>query len=339
MSNKTIKAMIMAAGVGSRLDPLTKSVPKPLVPVANRPVMDILVDNLKSIGVRDIVSNTHYLAEKIINRYENINFGVNFKFIKEDTLSGTAGGLKKCQFFFDKGDEFLVLSADGLSNADLQKGIDMHRKSGAIATIGIKEIPHEEVSHFGVVVTDETGYITEFQEKPSVEEAKSNFINTGIYVFDYRIFDYIPENTFYDFAKNVFPNLLKDHEINTFVIDNYWTDIGTLEQYQQSTQDLFEGRCHFNHSKLVKTANGAYISNTENLPSDLTFVGNSTIGSNCKIGKNVTLKNAIIWDNVTIEDDVVVSNSVIASGSVIRKNVTDSILGANSLIDCTKVEI
>lgn len=339
MSNKTIKAMIMAAGVGSRLDPLTKSVPKPLVPVANRPVMDILVDNLKSIGVKDIVSNTHYLAEKIINRYENINFGVNFKFIKEDTLSGTAGGLKKCQFFFDKDDEFLVLSADGLSNADLQKGIDMHRKSGAIATIGIKEIPHEEVSHFGVVVTDETGYITEFQEKPSVEDAKSNFINTGIYVFDYRIFDYIPENTFYDFAKNVFPNLLKDHEINTFVIDNYWTDIGTLEQYQQSTQDLFEGRCHFNHSKLVKTANGAYISNTENLPDDLTFVGNSTIGSNCKIGKNVTLKNAIIWDNVTIEDDVVVSNSVIANGSVIRKNVTDSILGANSLIDCTKVEI
>ena len=285
------------------------------------------------------MSNTHYLAEKIINRYENINFGVNFKFIKEDTLSGTAGGLKKCQFFFDKDDEFLVLSADGLSNADLQKGIDMHRKSGAIATIGIKEIPHEEVSHFGVVVTDETGYITEFQEKPSVEDAKSNFINTGIYVFDYRIFDYIPENTFYDFAKNVFPNLLKNHEINTFVIDNYWTDIGTLEQYQQSTQDLFEGRCHFNHSKLVKTANGAYISNTENLPDDLTFVGNSTIGSNCKIGKNVTLKNAIIWDNVTIEDDVVVSNSVIASGSVIRKNVTDSILGANSLIDCTKVEI
>lgn len=339
MSNKTIKAMIMAAGVGSRLDPLTKSVPKPLVPVANRPVMDILVDNLKSIGVKDIVSNTHYLAEKIINRYENINFGVKFKFIKEDTLSGTAGGLKKCQFFFDKGDEFLVLSADGLSNADLQKGIDMHRKSGAIATIGIKEIPHEEVSHFGVVVTDETGYITEFQEKPSLEEAKSNFINTGIYVFDYRIFDYIPENTFYDFAKNVFPNLLKDHEINTFVIDNYWTDIGTLEQYQQSTQDLFEGRCHFNHSKLVKTANGAYISNTENLSSDLKFDGNSTIGSNCKIGKNVTLKNAIIWDNVTIEDDVVVSNSVIASGSVIRKNVTDSILGANSLIDCTKVEI
>lgn len=339
MSNKTIKAMIMAAGVGSRLDPLTKSVPKPLVPVANRPVMDILVENLKSIGVKDVVSNTHYLAEKIINRYENINFGVNFKFIKEDTLSGTAGGLKKCQFFFDKDDEFLVLSADGLSNADLQKGIDMHRKSGAIATIGIKEIPHEEVSHFGVVVTDENGYITEFQEKPSLEEAKSNFINTGIYVFDYRIFDYIPENTFYDFAKNVFPNLLKDHEINTFVIDNYWTDIGTLEQYQQSTQDLFEGRCHFNHSKLVKTANGAYISNTENLPSDLTFVGNSTIGSNCKIGKNVTLKNAIIWDNVTIEDYVVVSNSVIASGSVIRKNIADSILGANSLIDCAKVEI
>ena len=94
-TNKRLKAMIMAAGVGSRLDPLTKAVPKPLVPIANRPVMDILIDNLKSIGVKDIVANTYYLADKIINRYKNINFGVNFEFIKEQTLSGTAGGLKK----------------------------------------------------------------------------------------------------------------------------------------------------------------------------------------------------------------------------------------------------
>ena len=104
--------------------------------------------------------------------------------------------MKKCQHFFDENSSFLVLSADGLTNADLKKAIEIHKNSNAIATIGIKQIPHEEVSHFGVVVTDDDGYITEFQEKPSLEEAKSNYINTGIYVFDYKIFDYIPENTF-----------------------------------------------------------------------------------------------------------------------------------------------
>ena len=339
MKNNRLKAMIMAAGVGSRLEPLTKSVPKPLVPVANRPVMDILIDNLKSIGVHDVVSNTYYLAEQIIDRYKNGFCGINFNFIKEETLSGTAGGLKKCQFFFDEGDEFIVLSADGLTNADLQKGIDIHRKSGVIATIGIKEISHEEVSHFGVVVTDETGYISEFQEKPSVHEAKSNFINTGIYIFDYRIFDYIPANTFYDFAKNVFPELLKAHEINTFVIDNYWTDIGTLAQYKQSTHDLFEGRCSFEHAQMKNSNSGRYISETSNLPQDIRIMGNTTIGRNCKFGKNITLNNSIIWDDVIIADGVTIDNSVVASGSVIERNISDMIIGADTVIEQTAVKI
>lgn len=339
MENKRLKAMIMAAGVGSRLDPLTKAVPKPLVPIANRPVMDILLDNLMDIGVEDVISNTYYLSEQIIERYENSAFKMNIQFIKEETLSGTAGGLKKCQFFFNEGDEFIVLSADGLTNADLQKGIEIHRKSNAIATIGIKEIPHSEVSHFGVVVTDNEGFITEFQEKPPVEEAKSNYINTGIYIFDYKIFDYIPENTFYDFAKNVFPQLLKERMINTFVINNYWTDIGTLEQYQQSTNDLFNGLCSFRHADIRETCSGKFISETENLPSDMYFIGNSTIGKNCKIGKNVTLNNSIIWDDVIICDNVTIINSVVASGSVIESSVENMIIGADTVIEKSEVKI
>lgn len=339
MENKRLKAMIMAAGVGSRLDPLTKSVPKPLVPVANRPVMDILLDNLKKIGVHDVVSNTYYLAEQIIDRYKSRNFGINFEFIKEETLSGTAGGLKKCQFFFEEGDEFIVLSADGLTNADLQKGIDIHRKTGAVATIGIKRIPHEEVSHFGVVVTDDNGFISEFQEKPAVEEAKSNFINTGIYIFDYRIFDYIPENTFYDFAKNVFPELLNKHEINTFIIDNYWTDIGTLEQYRQSTQDLFEGFCTFEHGEIKESNSGKYISETSNLPEDIKISGNTTIGANCKFGNNVVLNNAIIWDDVRVCDGVVIDNSVVASGSEIESSIENLIVGADTIIEKTEIKV
>ena len=324
-----MKAMIMAAGVGSRLDPLTKDKPKPLVPIANKPVMDILLENLANIGINDVIANTYYLADKIINRYSNNNFDVNFNFIKEETLSGTAGGLKKCQFFFDENEDFVVLSADGLSNADLLLGIETHKKSGAIATIGIKQIPIEEVAHFGVVVTDENGFITEFQEKPNVNEAKSNFINTGIYIFNYKIFDFIPENTFFDFAKDVFPKLLELNQINTFEIKDYWSDIGTLEQYKQSTNDLFSGFCDFNHSEIVKTSKGAFISATQF--SDVQVRGNCTIGQNCRLGKNVVLEDCILWDNVTVADNIYIKNSIIASGCVIKNDVTSQVLGANQI--------
>lgn len=334
-----IKAMVMSAGVGSRLDPLTRFVPKPLVPIANRPVMDILFEKLISIGVKDVICNTHYLSDKIIERYKKNNFGINFNFIKEETLSGTAGGVKKCQFFFDKDNPFLVLSADGLSNVDLEKGIEIHKKSGAIATIGIKQIPLEEVSHFGVVVTDENGFISEFQEKPSINVAKSNFINTGIYIFDYKIFDYIPENTFYDFAKNVFPELLKEHAINTFEVKEYWSDIGTLEQYKQSTQDLFNGECKFSHAPIVNTDSGSYIAEDAVIPKTVKFVGNSVIGKYSSIGENSVIENSIIWDNVVIAPNLRIADSVIASNSVIKTDLSSQIIGANEIIASESLKI
>ena len=337
---KDIKAMIMAAGVGSRLEPLTKSVPKPLVPVANKPVMDILFENLADLGIKDVICNTYYLAEQIIDRYKNNNLGINFNYVKEETLSGTAGGVKKCQYFFDKDSTFVVLSADGLSNADLEHGIEVHKKSRAIATIGIKQIPMEAVQHFGVVVTDENGFITEFQEKPTVEEAKSNFINTGIYIFDYKVFDYIPENTFYDFAKNVFPKLLAEHAINTFEVKEYWSDIGTIAQYVQSMHDLFDGKCHFKHASIVRQNDGSYIAeNSSKVDDTVIFKGNSTIGKNCIIGKNCVIENCIIWDNVEIADGVKLSNCVIASDCVIQTDLTSQIVGANEIIATKVVKI
>lgn len=328
------KAMIMSAGVGSRLDPLTRNLPKPLVPVANKPVMDILFEKLVSLGIKDVVCNTYYLADQIIDRYKTNDLGVNFNYIKEETLSGTAGGVKKCQFFFDEGETFLVLSADGLSNADIEKGLKIHKTSGAIATIGVKQIAMEEVPHFGVVVTDKNGYITEFQEKPSIEEAKSNYINTGIYIFDYKIFDYIPENTFYDFAKNVFPKLLLDKAINTFEVSEYWSDIGTLDQYKQSTQDVFDGVCKFEHALIHKTQTGAYISASE--VKDVEFIGNSTIGGNVKIGKGTIIENCIIWDNVDIGSGLRLSDSIIPSGCRVETDLISQILGANELVALNK---
>ena len=331
MEKANLKAMVMSAGMGSRLEPLTLHVPKPLVTVANRPVMDILFEKLVDIGIKDVICNTYYLSEQIIERYKLNDIGINFNYIKEDTLSGTAGGLKKCQFFFNKGEDFVVLSGDGLTDADILKGIEIHKASNAVATIGIKQIKHDEVSHFGVVVTDKDGFITEFQEKPSVEEAKSNYINTGIYIFNYKIFDYIPENTFYDFAKNVFPKLLLERQINTFVIEDYWSDIGTLEQYKLSTKDVFEGNCNFRHGEIIKTGAGAYISESE-VPEDTVFIGNSVIGKNCQIGENVTLENSILWDNVRVADNTYLKDCIVASDEVIASDMENKVIGHSKTV-------
>lgn len=298
---KNLKAMVMAAGMGSRLEPITLMIPKPLIPVMNRPIMDIILSQLHNIGVEDVISNTYYLANQIIDRYKNNKLGVNFNYIKETELSGTAGGVKKCQFFFDEGEDFIVMSGDILTTADIKKGIEIHKASGAIATIGVKEIPHEFVSHFGVVVTGDDGFIKEFQEKPSVEEAKSNLINTGIYIFNYKIFDYIPENTFYDFAKNVFPKLLEENAINTFIVDEYWNDIGTIGQYKQSIQDVFNGLCKIEHDKIVETNLGNYLAGDSKIPSTVRFIGNSVIGNNCKLGEYIKLDNCILLDNSEVK--------------------------------------
>lgn len=311
MNNSKLKAMIMAAGMGSRLEPMTLMFPKPLIPVMNVPLMDIILTQLSSIGIKDVISNTYYLSHQIINRYKDNDLGINFNYIKENKLSGTAGGVKKCQFFFDEGEDFLVMSGDVLTNVDIKKGIELHKKSGAIATIGIKEIEHDKVSHFGVVVTDESGYITEFQEKPSVNEAKSNFINTGIYIFNYKIFDYIPENTFYDFAKNVFPKLLLEKQINTFVVNEYWNDIGTIDQYKKSIQDVFNGVCQIKHSKIQDTNLGSYVSGGSKIPKTVRFVGNNVVGNNCKLGEYIMLDNCVVFDNAEIPTGTELSNCIV----------------------------
>lgn len=308
---RNMKAMIMAAGMGSRLEPITLMMPKPLIPVMNVPLMDIIISQLSEIGIKDVVSNTYYLSNQIVDRYKNNSLGINFQSIKETELSGTAGGMKKCQFFFDEGEDFVVMSGDVLTTADIKEGIRIHKESGAIATIGTKQIPHENVSSFGVVVTDENGYITEFQEKPPIEEAKSNLINTGIYIFNYKIFDYIPENEFCDFAKNVFPKLLQDRQINTFEVKEYWNDVGTISQYKQSIQDVFNGVCKIKHSKIQSTNLGNYVSGTTKIPNTARIIGNSVIGNNCKLGEYIKLENCIVFDNVKIPTGTELSNCVV----------------------------
>lgn len=337
--------MVMAAGVGSRLDPLTQEIPKPLVPVLNKPVMDILLQKLKNYGVEKVIANTHYLAEQIQQRYtKNSPVDIHFDYIHEETLSGTAGGVKKCEFFFEDVDDFIVVSADGLHDADFGKIVRSHKESGCIATMAISAVDHAEVCHYGVVVPTKEHVVSEFQEKPSVDEAKSNYINTGIYVFNKRIFDFIPKGEKYDFAKNVFPRLLEAGEkINTYRIYSYWSDIGTIEQYIQSNIDALCKKVIIENPNIIRKFDSVYAAakNTK-IPESAKLTGNVVLGKNCKIGRNVKLENVILWDNVTVEDNVVLKNVVCANNSAIKCSVeskdTWEIIGPNKIIDTSCVK-
>jgi mannose-1-phosphate guanylyltransferase/mannose-1-phosphate guanylyltransferase/phosphomannomutase len=328
----------MAAGAGTRLDPLTKTVPKPMIPVANIPIIELILNHLKNYGIKDVVANTHYLANFIHERFENNNLGINFNYVYEPKLSGTAGGVKKCEWFFDPGETFIVVSGDALTDINIDDLIERHKSSGAFATMALKEIPISEVSHFGVVVVDDKERIIGFQEKPEVAEAKSNLVNTGIYVFERDIFNYIPENTFYDFAKNVFPHLMVDKKLLCgHVVKKYWSDIGTLNQYRMSSFDILESKvdiklpykvtsdgwfsdsckissdCSFNGNKSI-------IGDNTIIKDKVEFFGNSIIGSNCIIEEGAHIKNSIIWDNVTVKEGARLDGCIVANNATIGKN-------------------
>ncbi len=347
--------MIMAAGVGTRLNPLTLKVPKPMVPVVNTPILEFILRHLQKFGINDVVANTHYISERIHKAYGGKNrLGVNFKYVYESELSGTAGGLKKTEFFFKPGETFIVVSGDALTDVNVEKLYKQHKKTGAIATMALRKIPMAEVSHFGVVVIDKNSKVIGFQEKPSPEEAKSNLVNTGIYIFETAIFKYISANMFYDFAKNVFPAMMANNELLcAHVIEDYWNDIGTIKQYKSSSLDLLSSKTAL--QMPYKETNNGWIADSSIISSSVVFEdkivigegttiegnvkfsGKNIIGNNCIIKAGARIESSIIWDNVIVGENVSLDNSIIANNVKINPHLSierDSVIGHDKIISC-----
>lgn len=310
-----MKAMVLAAGVGSRLDPLTSQLPKPLVPVANRPVMEHLLALLKKHGFCDIVSNLHYMPEEIRQYFgDGSRFGLKIDFRYEKELSGDAGGVRACRDFF-AGETFIVLMGDLLTDADLSAVLKIHKAKKALATIGLKQV--EDVSQFGVALTNKDGFITGFQEKPSNEEALSNLASTGIYVFEPEIFDHMPQTGSLGFGRQLFPQLVEDGlPVLGAKIEGYWTDVGTIKQYKQSNFDALAGKLKLN---IPGECNGkTYLEAGAVIAQDCQIDGQLLLGAHSQIKENVRLKGqVIIGDNCTIEPNTVLTDTIVWSNSVI----------------------
>lgn len=316
-----MKAMILSAGVGSRLYPLTDKLPKPMLPLANKPALEYLVDLCANNGIKDIRMNLHYLPEAIDTYFhDGKKWGVNISYSLEKKLLGTAGAVKRSERFLD--DTFVVLSGDGFTNINLAEMLTFHKSSGAKVTIAVKKV--DDPSKFGVVVTENDGKILEFQEKPKKEEAKSDTVNLGIYIIEPEILSLIEKNVPYDFGYQLFPKILEMKiPFYAYQTEAYWTDIGDIQEYRNLNLDLVSNR--ISGSEITSGAErNLVLGEGTRIGSNLAkkINGPAIIGKNCKIDEDVTITGpVVIGDNVIIESGSVVSESVILSNTHIGRNV------------------
>lgn len=331
-----MKAMVLAAGVGSRLDPLTSQVPKPLVPIANIPVMEHILALLARHNFTEVAANLHYLPHKITeyfdeSRLNKLNLKIHFN--NEETLTGDAGGVRSCKQFLSDG-TFIVMMGDLLTDADLTHIITEHKRKKALATIGVKKV--EDVSHFGVVLTDKDGFIHGFQEKPQPHEALSNLASTGIYVLEPEVFNHIPLEGTFGFGRQLFPKLVDSgFPVLGVEILTYWSDVGTIEQYRLSNFDALDGKVAIPlPGQKINKRNGLtmWLSEGANYEDDSMFAGKIMLGKNTKVEKGVQLKGrVIIGDNCIIESGAQIEDSVIWSNSRIQSKASlcDCIIGSD----------
>jgi mannose-1-phosphate guanylyltransferase len=327
--------MILAGGLSTRLYPLTKMVPKPLVPVAGEPNAVHVIRYLKSWGIEEIAINVHYLSEQIEQHLgDGSAYGVRLTYLHEEQLLGSAGALKQMEGFFD--DTFVVVGCDDLTDLRLDALTAFHKRRSALATIAL--VPAPDVSQYGVVVLDDQGRIVEFQEKPVPGTERSHLVNTGIYVFEPAIFTRIPAGEFYDFGRDVFPELQRERAafFGLSMQGAYWCDIGTPDEYRRATRDVLTGQV-----RLLGNARARGVPPDAVLGHDVRIEEDVRVGSRCIIGDRARLVGpSAIGDDVRIESGALVSNSIVWDGATIGANarVIESIVG-NSYVVPAQAEL
>ena len=322
-----MKAMILAAGKGTRVRPITHTIPKPMIPILQKPVMEFLLELLREHGFTEIMVNVSHLAEEIENYFrDGQRFGVEIAYSFEGRIEdgeligdamGSAGGLKKIQnfqHFFD--DTFVVLCGDALVDLDLTEAVKRHKAKGALASLITKRVPRDQVSSYGVVVTDEDGRVRSFQEKPEVDEAASDMINTGIYIFEPEVLDFVPSDQAFDIGSDLFPKLVAaGAPFYALPMEFEWVDIGKVPDYWQAIRGVLLGQVR--QVKIpgkqvrpgiyaglnvaanwdqINVTGPIYVGGMTKIEDGATIIGPAMIGPNCHICEDATIDNSIIFD-------------------------------------------
>ncbi len=327
-----MKAVILVGGEGTRLRPLTVNLPKPMLPVVNRPFLEHVLAYLKDHGITDVILSMGYRSEVIEKHFgDGSDFGIRLRYVVEASPLGTAGGVKNVAQYVDG--TFLVLNGDILTDLDLGAMIDFHRQNGAKATISLT--PVEDPTAYGLVETDATGRVRRFIEKPRLEDVTTNFINAGTYVLEPEVLDLIPPATYYMFERGVFPELLSRRDpVYGFRSDCYWIDIGTPAKYLTVQRDILNGRVQHLSRRLaggrgfragkgaavdpsVTVIGPAILGDRVRIAAGARISGPVVIGDGCVIGPGTTIEEAILWSGVKIGARVKLSGSILGRDVVV----------------------
>ena len=328
-----MKALFLAGGKGTRLQPLTDKVPKPMVQIMNKPLLERTMVNLKNCGISEIVISSCYMSRYIQDYFgDGGQLGLNIKYIVEEVPLGTGGAIKNAESMFN--DTFIIFNADILSDIDIMKFVDFHKSSKVLATIAAIEV--EDPSAYGAIESDSKGYIVSFIEKPKPEEILSNYINAGIYIIEPEIFAEISGDCVVSLERDVFPKILKKgHKLAVYKDSSYWADIGTLEKYMQVHKDIMGGNCRMidcnytgdnicigNNVRIHPRAElvaPVYIGDNVSIGAR-TVVSNSVIGNNVNIGAESRITGSILWNDIKIGREVTLIGSIITSNAFVIKN-------------------
>ncbi|RME43964.1 MAG: NDP-sugar synthase, partial [Chloroflexi bacterium] len=318
-----MKAVVMAGGTGSRLRPLTVARPKPMVPLVNKPVMAHIRDLLLHHGFREMVVTLQYMADLIQDYFgDGSERGMDIRYVIEEIPLGTAGSVKNAEKFLD--DTFLVVSGDAVTDFDLQAIVDFHTRCGAMATQVLYRVPNP--LDYGVVIIDDEGRIQQFLEKPSWGEVISDTVNTGIYVLEPEVLDYIPDGEPYDFSQDLFPRLLKaGAPIYGYVAEGYWTDVGTIQEYMRASFDILEGRVKITEEIGRLVGASIWTEDDVEIAPDAQLYGPLFLGEDVKIKGGVIIRGPAVIRNSTVVDNwahldrsIVWRNAYIGEGAEIR---------------------
>jgi len=305
-----VKAILLAAGLGTRLRPLTYELPKPMVPILGRPVMEHIMRLMAQHGFDDVVANLHYFPDLIRDYFgDGSRQGIRLVYSYEEELLGTAGGVRNVRDHFG-GETFLVISGDALTDIDLTAFWKRHKEAGGIATLALKQV--DDPSQLGVVIVDDDGRIQGFQEKPAPGEELSNLGSCGIYMFEPEIFDYFPDEEFVDWANDVYPALL-DQDVSFYghEIAEYWNDVGSFEEYRQGNFDALEGKVKVempgggNVPGDAEVEGPVFIGAGCEIASGVRLTGPVVIGEGSRIGENCALRDTIVWPRTEVDPGTV----------------------------------
>ncbi|HEX4715791.1 MAG TPA: mannose-1-phosphate guanyltransferase [Ktedonobacteraceae bacterium] len=340
----------MAGGEGSRLRPLTIRRPKPMVPIAGKPVMEHILNLLKRHGITEVVVTVQYLASNIEDYFGNgSQLGMRISYSREDVPLGTAGSVKNAEDLLTE--PFMVISGDALTDFNLTEIIEYHNSKKSLATLTLAHV-HNPLE-FGVIITNEDGHISQFLEKPSWGEVFSDTINTGIYVLDPQIFSYFERDKPYDFSQELFPYMLKKGDpIYGYVSSGYWCDVGNLSEYMRANADALNGRVNVeipakNIGGNIWCEEGVEIDEETQLYGPLYLAhdckvkdgaiihGPSIIGHYTIVDERAQVDRSIVWNNSYVGERAELRGAIVGSATSIKSKAVmfeGSVIGDNSIV-------